>query len=38
MAITNTRSGTNVHEISDKIYRINTPVTFEGGLAFSFNQ
>lgn len=38
MAITNQQSGTNVHEIADGIYRINTPVVFEGGLAFSFNQ
>lgn len=38
MAITNQQSGTNIHEIADGIYRINTPVTFEGGLAFSFNQ
>ena len=38
MNITNLQSGTNVHEISDGIYRINTPVEFEGGLKFSFNQ
>ncbi|MBI1285247.1 MAG: MBL fold metallo-hydrolase [Thiobacillus sp.] len=38
MAITNQRSGTNVHEVADRIYRINTPVVFEGGLEFSFNQ
>jgi len=38
MNITNEQSGTNVHEVADGIYRINTPVTFEGGLAFSFNQ
>ena len=39
MAITNKQSGTNVHEISDGIYRINTPVTIEGGPGgFSFNQ
>jgi flavorubredoxin len=37
MAITNKESGTNVHEIADGIYRINTPVTIPGG-AFSFNQ
>lgn len=37
MAITNTQSGTNVHEIADGIYRINTPVTLPGG-GFSFNQ
>lgn len=37
--ITNTGSGTNVHEIADGIYRINTPVPpsdMPGG--FSFNQ
>jgi flavorubredoxin len=38
MAITNRQSGTNVHEIADGIYRINTAVVFEGGLEFSFNQ
>jgi flavorubredoxin len=35
--ITNAQSGTNVHEISDGIYRINTPLDIPGG-AFSFNQ
>jgi flavorubredoxin len=38
MAITNQQSGTNVHEIADGIYRINTPVMFENGLGFTFNQ
>jgi flavorubredoxin len=39
MAITNRQSGTNVHEIADGIYRINTPVVIEGGPGgFSFNQ
>ena len=38
MSITNQQSGTNIHEVADRIYRINTPVMFEGGLAFSFNQ
>lgn len=38
MTITNSQTGTNVHEISDGIYRINTPVMFEGGAGFSFNQ
>lgn len=33
MIITNSESGTNVHEIADNIYRINTPVP-----GFSFNQ
>lgn len=39
MTITNQQSGTNVHEVAGGIYRINTPVFYEGGLgAFSFNQ
>ena len=38
MTVTNSQSGTNVHEISDGIYRINTPVIFENGRGFSFNQ
>jgi flavorubredoxin len=37
MTITDTQSGTNVHEIADGIYRINTPVEIPGG-DFSFNQ
>ncbi|MGW8180671.1 MAG: MBL fold metallo-hydrolase [bacterium] len=36
--MTNTQSGTNVHEVTEGIYRINTPVVFEGGGGFSFNQ
>jgi flavorubredoxin len=37
--ITNRQSGTNVHEIADGIYRINTPITIPGGPGqFSFNQ
>jgi len=37
--ITNTQSGTNVHEISEGIYRINTPITLPGDMGqFSFNQ
>ena len=36
--ITNTASGTNVHEIAAGIFRINTPVTLPGDLKFSFNQ
>lgn len=35
--ITNSQSGTNVHEIAEGIYRINTPVALPAG-AFSFNQ
>ncbi len=39
MAITNKQSGTNVYEIAEGIYRINTPVFMEGGPGgFSFNQ
>jgi flavorubredoxin len=37
--ITNTQSGTNVHEIADGIYRINTPVGLPGDVGqFNFNQ
>src|SRR6476661_11092799 len=37
--ITNTQSGTNVLEIADGIYRINTAVTLPGGVGhFNFNQ
>jgi flavorubredoxin len=36
--ITNTNSGTNVHEIATGIYRINTPVALPGGSGFNFNQ
>lgn len=36
MTITNKQSGTNVHEVVDGIFRINTPVDVAGG--FSFNQ
>lgn len=35
--LTNKQSGTNIHEIADGIYRINTPVQLPGG-GFSFNQ
>lgn len=35
--ITNPQSSTNIHEIANGIYRINTPVQIPGG-AFSFNQ
>ncbi|HTK98738.1 MAG TPA: hypothetical protein VL379_11970 [Pseudomonadales bacterium] len=38
MSITNRQSGTNVHEVADRIYRINTPVTNAGIGGFSFNQ
>jgi len=33
MTVTNSQSGTNVHEVSDRIYRINTPVVIAGGLS-----
>ncbi|MCC7216127.1 MAG: MBL fold metallo-hydrolase [Burkholderiales bacterium] len=36
--ITNSASGTNVHEIALGIYRINTPVDLPDGLGFNFNQ
>lgn len=39
MTITNLQSRTNVHEIADGIYRINTPVALPGDNPdFSFNQ
>ncbi len=38
MSVTNRESGTNVHEVSDGIYRINTPVKIPGAGGFSFNQ
>jgi flavorubredoxin len=38
MTITNMQSGTNVHEVAEGIYRINTPVAIEGAGGFSFNQ
>lgn len=37
MTVTNSGSGTNVHEVADGIYRISTPVRIPGG-GFSFNQ
>jgi len=37
--ITNTGSGTNVHEIADGIFRINTPIALPSGAGqFNFNQ
>jgi len=38
MTTTNAESGTNVEEIAEGIYRINTPVTIPGAGGFSFNQ
>lgn len=36
--ITNAASGTNIHEIAEGIYRVNTPVKIPGGDHFNFNQ
>ena len=36
MTTTNAQSGTTIHEIAERIYRISTPVDIAGG--FSFNQ
>jgi len=36
--ITNTQSGTNIQEVADGIFRINTPVAIPGAAGFSFNQ
>lgn len=38
MTTTINQSKTDVDEIADGIYRISTPVIFENGLGFSFNQ
>ena len=38
MTVTNNQSGTNIYEVSDGIYRINTPVASPDGGGFSFNQ
>lgn len=38
MTITNAQSGTNIDEVADGIYRINTPVQIAGAGEFSFNQ
>ena len=38
MKVTNSWSGTNVHEVAEGIYRIHTPITFPDGGGFSFNQ
>ena len=35
--ITNPQSGTNLHEVASRVYRINTPAPFPGGM-FNFNQ
>ena len=36
--ITNSTSGTNLHEIAPGIYRINTPIEIPGAGGFNFNQ
>jgi flavorubredoxin len=36
--ITDSRTGTNVDQIAEDIYRINTPIDFPDGQGFSFNQ
>ena len=36
--ITNIQSGTNIQEVADGIFRINTPVSIPGAGQFSFNQ
>ena len=36
--ITNPQSGTNIQEIAEGVFRINTPADLPGGEAFSFNQ
>jgi len=36
--ITNSDSGTNVHEVADGVYRINTPISVPGAGDFNFNQ
>lgn len=39
MIITNSQSGTNIHEVASGIFRINTPVVMDDGPGgFSFNQ
>jgi len=38
VGITNQQSGTNINEVAEGIYRINTPVEIPGGPPFSFNQ
>ena len=38
MTVTKSQSGTNVHEVADGIYHINTPVVIEGAGGFSVNQ
>ncbi len=38
MTVTNRQSGTNVQDVADGVYRINTPVSIPGAGGFSFNQ
>jgi len=36
--VTNPQTGSNIHEVAEHVYRINTPIALPGGQAFSFNQ
>ncbi|HEX6020282.1 MAG TPA: MBL fold metallo-hydrolase [Burkholderiaceae bacterium] len=36
--VTNPQTGTNIHEVAEHIYRINTPIALPDGQAFNFNQ
>ncbi|HET9207671.1 MAG TPA: MBL fold metallo-hydrolase [Burkholderiaceae bacterium] len=36
--VTDPQTGTNVHQVADGIYRINTPIVLPGAMAFNFNQ
>jgi flavorubredoxin len=38
MSVTSRQTGTNVYEVAEGIFRINTPVEIPGGGGFSFNQ
>jgi flavorubredoxin len=38
MPITNSETATNVHEVAEGVFRINTPVSVPGAGGFSFNQ
>lgn len=38
MSVTNSESRTNVIQIAEGIWRINTPIALDGGMPFSFNQ
>lgn len=38
MTVRNSHSGTTVHEVFDRIYRIDTMIAFENGNGFSFTR